>query len=101
MAKNKALILLFLFLSSCSYHDSGKLFEDNSDSYTKFIGNFNYTHSQNHIAMNKIGVEFKKPFYTLKDKSKMFYVGGKAYHNYDMFGVTYHINTFTHLGIEF
>ena len=101
MAKNKAITLLFLLLTSCTYNDMRKLFIDRPDSYTKFSGNFHYTKNQNQSANNKIGLEYKRPFYTTKDASKMFYVGGNVYHNYDVFKVTYHVNGFTHLGIEF
>jgi hypothetical protein len=96
-----ALLVIAVLLCSCTYNDMRKLFIDRPDSYTKFSGNFYYTKSQTEAANNKIGLEFKRPFYTTKDKSKMFYVGGNVYHNYDVFKVTYHVNGFTHLGFEF
>lgn len=96
-----ALLVIAVLLCSCTYNDMRKLFIDRSDSYTKFSGNFNYTKSQTEAANNKVGIQFKRPFYTTKDKSKMFYVGGNVYHNYDVFKVTYHVNGFTHLGFEF
>ena len=96
-----ALLVIAVLLCSCTYNDMRKLFIDRPDSYTKFSGNFNYTKSQTEAANNKIGLEFKRPLYITKNKSKMFYVGGNVYHNYDVFKVTYHVNGFTHLGFEF
>lgn len=78
-----------------------KLFTDRPDSYTKFSGNFNYTKEQTEKAKNKIGVDFKKPFYETKDKQKLYYVGGSVYHNYDYFNKSYHVNGFGQLGMEF
>ena len=96
-----ALLVIAVLLCSCTYNDMRKLFIDRPDSYTKFSGNFNYTKSQTEAANNKVGIQFKRPFYTTKDKSMMFYVGGNVYHNYDVFKVMYHVNGFTHLGFEF
>lgn len=102
VAKNqKIIILACLLLTSCTYNDMRKLFIDRPDSYTKFSGNFNYTKNQNQNANNKVGIEFKRPFYTTNDKEQMFYVGGSTYHNYDVFKTTYHVNGFGHIGVEF
>ncbi len=95
------IISLGLLLTSCTYNDMRKLFTDHPDTYTKFSGNFHYTKSQNDAANNKLGVQFKRPFYTTKDKKQMYYVGGCVYHNYDMFKTAYHINGFSHVGVEF
>ncbi len=78
-----------------------KLFTNHPEAYTKFSGNFNYTKSQNQTANNKLGIDFKKPFYTTKDNKRVYYIGGSVYHNYDVFKTTYHINGFGHIGMEF
>ena len=95
------IISLCLLLNSCTYNDMRKLFTDHPDAYTKFSGNFHYTKSQNQNANNKMGVEVKRPVYTTKDKELMYYIGGSAYHNYDVFKTAYHINGFGHVGVEF
>ena len=78
-----------------------KLFVDRPDAYTKFSGEFNYTKEQNEKAKNKMGINFKKPLYETKNKSKLYYVGGSVYHNYDVFNNAYHINGFGQVGMEF
>lgn len=94
-------ILFCIFLTSCTYNDMRKLFIDRPDAYTKFSGNFNYTKSQTEAAKNKIGLQFKKPLHETKDKTKLYYVGGSVYHNYDLFSRSYHVNGFGQLGMEF
>lgn len=95
------LLILVIFLCSCTYNDMRKLFIDRPDAYTKFSGNFNYTKSQNENAKNKIGLEFKKPIHETKDKKKLYYLGGSVYHNYDLFSRSYHVNGFGQVGLEF
>jgi len=78
-----------------------KLFTDRPDAYTKFSGDFHYTKNQTETAKNKIGLEFKKPIHETKDKKRLYYIGGSAYHNYDLFTRSYHVNGFGQMGLEF
>ena len=67
----------------------------------KFKGEFDYSKKEQEMAKNKIGLEFKKKIYETDNKTKMYYLGGSIYHNYDLFSKSYHINGFTQLGMEF
>lgn len=101
VAKNKILALLLLITPACTHNDMRKLFVDRPDAYSKIFGEFDYTKKQQESAKHKIGLEYKKPVYTTSDQSKMYYVGGSVYHNYDVFsGVTF-MNGFAHVGMEF
>ena len=82
--------LLCFLLCSCSVIEE-----------KKFKGEFNYTKKEQDMSKNKFGVEFKKRIYETRDKTKMYYIGGSIYHNYDLFSKSYHINGFTQLGLEF
>ena len=79
----------------------GKIFKNRPDSYTKFMGDFDYSKELNESAQNKFGVEFKKPLYETKNNKQMYYVGGSIYHNYDLFRRSYMINGFGQVGMEF
>lgn len=95
------LIILSIFLCSCTYNDMRKLFVDRPDAYTKMLGEFDYTKDQKENARNKVGFEVKHTIHETKNKKKLYYVGGSVYHNYDMFMNAYHINGFGHVGMEF
>lgn len=98
---NKILIFFCILLAGCTYNDMEKIFKDRPDSYTKILGEIDYTKNQTEKAKHKIGVDFKKPIHETQDKKKLYYVGGSIYHNYDIFSRSYHVNGFGQLGMEF
>ncbi len=84
--------MLSVILCSCALNEND----------AKLSGNLNYTkQGKQSSATNKLGLEFKKPIYEPQDKKQLYYVGGSVYHNYDLFGKTYHLNGFGQLGMEF
>lgn len=87
----KMIILSLTFLScACSIVEE-----------KKFKGEFDYSKEEQQMAKNKFGLEFKKNLYETHDKTKVYYLGGSIYHNYDIFSGSYHINGFGQLGMEF
>lgn len=78
-----------------------RIFKDRPDSYTKFLGEMDYSKSQRESANHKFGVEFKKPIHETKNKKNLYYIGGSVRHNYDVFNRSSYVNGFGHLGIEY
>ena len=93
MAKNQKIIIFFfiVFLTACSYNNQE----------VTFRGNFNYSKKEEESANNNLGIDFKKPIYTSKNKKYMYYLGGSVNHNYDVFNDVTFINGFGQLGVEF
>jgi len=97
----RVFMLHALILCSCTLQDMERIFKDRPDAYTKFLGQMDYSKSQRQDAQHKFGVDFKHPLHETKNEKMLYYMGGSAYHNYDLFNKSYYVNGFGHLGVEF
>ena len=87
------LFLLFLLISSNLF---AVAFEE-----IDIYGDTNYIKSSSQSLITSLTTEYKIKLHEPHHKRYMFYLGGTITSDYDHFGKTIRVNSFTNFGIEF